>query len=101
MDRETVAQQVRNFVIENYLFGQDKKFSDHDSFLEQGIIDSTAVLELVNFVQDTYGVEVEDEELIPDNLDSITNVSAYVARKLQGMPLVTVHSASEISPEAL
>ena len=55
---------------------------DTDSFLENGIIDSTGVLELVSFLEEKFGIEVADEELIPENLDSITNVVNYLQRKL-------------------
>ncbi|HLK49265.1 MAG TPA: acyl carrier protein [Bryobacteraceae bacterium] len=57
---------------------------DNESFLESGILDSTGVLQLVDFLEQAYGVKVEDEELIPDNLDSIEKISAYLERKLHG-----------------
>ena len=82
MDRATIAQGVREFIGENYLLGIDYHFEDSDSFLDHGIIDSIGILQLVTFLQDTYGVKVEDEELIPQNLDSISAVSAYLCRKL-------------------
>ena len=56
-------------------------FKDTDSFLEQCIIDSTGVIELVSFLEETYNMQIEDEELIPENLDSIANVAAYIERK--------------------
>jgi acyl carrier protein len=77
-------QQVRLFITDNYLYGQEKNFDDGDSFLEHGIIDSTAVLELVAFLEESYGITVEDDELTPDNLDSVSSVSAYLRRKLNG-----------------
>jgi acyl carrier protein len=78
-----VTQQVRNFVIENFLFGDGKGLKDTDLFLDQGIIDSTGVLELVAFLEEIYGFKVEDEELIPENLNSVALVSDYVIKKLQ------------------
>jgi acyl carrier protein len=84
MYNDAFSQQVRSFIAENYLFGQDKQFEDSDSFLEHGIIDSTAVLELVAFLEESYKITVEDEELTPDNLDSVNSVSAYLCRKLNG-----------------
>lgn len=84
MYNDIFSQQVRSFITDNYLYGQDKRFDDDDSFLEHGIIDSTAVLELVAFLEDNYGITVEDDELTPDNLDSIHSVSAYLRRKLNG-----------------
>jgi acyl carrier protein len=82
MDRTTVAKGVRGFIAENYLLGRDYSFGDSDSFLDHSIIDSIGILQLVTFLQDTYGIKVDDEELIPQNLDSIDAVSAYLCRKL-------------------
>jgi acyl carrier protein len=83
MNRATIPQEVRRFITDNYLLGRDYSFEDGDSFLDHSIIDSIGILQLVTFLQDTYGVTVEDEELIPQNLDSITAVSAYLSRKLR------------------
>ena len=70
-------QDVRNFIIENFLFGESgNDLKETDSFLENGIIDSTGVLELLSFIEKTYDFQVEDEELIPENLDSVANVIA-------------------------
>lgn len=74
--------EIRNFIVENFLYGQDDGFGDNVSFLEKGIIDSTGVLELVSFVEDKYGISVEDEELIPENFDSLVNLSAYITKKM-------------------
>lgn len=93
MYNDAFSQQIRSFIRDNYLLGQDKQFADGDSFLEHGIIDSTAVLELVAFLEDNYGIAVEDEELTPDNLDSVNSVSAYLRRKLNG-------AAENFSPAA-
>jgi len=74
--------EIRNFIVENFLYGQDDNFTDDVSFLEKGIIDSTGVLELVTFVEDKFGIAVEDEELIPDNFDSLTKLSSFVSNKM-------------------
>ncbi|MFV1975183.1 MAG: acyl carrier protein [Candidatus Scalindua sp.] len=77
-----LKSEIRRFIIENYLYGQDgNDFADDTSFLEKGLIDSTGVLELVSFVQEKYGISVADEELIPDNFDSIQNLSAFIIKK--------------------
>lgn len=79
---ESVEQQIRKFIVDNFLFGQqDREFSGDESFLELGIIDSTGVLELVTFLEDGFRMKVKDAELIPDNLDSVNNLVAFVARK--------------------
>lgn len=78
-----IEQDVRDFVITNFLFGEDDpSLKADDSLLENGIIDSTGVLELVGFLEQTYRIEVRDNELVPANLDSIRKVAAYVKRKL-------------------
>jgi acyl carrier protein len=74
--------KIREFIIENFLFGNANGLKDETSFLEEGIIDSTGVLELVTFLEENFSIQVDDEELIPENLDSIDNVSAYLERKI-------------------
>jgi len=76
------AGEVRGFVVANYLLGRDDGFTNDDSFLELGIIDSTGILELISYLENTYAIEVTDDELNPDNLDSINRITAYLARKL-------------------
>lgn len=76
------AGEVRSFVVANYLLGRDDGFSNDDSFLELGIIDSTGILELISHLENTYGIEVTDDELNPDNLDSINRITAYLTRKV-------------------
>ena len=79
-----MQNEIRQFVIDNFLFGQsDRQLGNSDSFLESGIIDSTGVLELIAFIESKYEVSIADEELVPANLDSIDRVSAFVGRKLQ------------------
>ena len=82
VDIDAVAGTVREFIVSSFLYGQDRPFLDSDSLLAQGIIDSTGVLQLVTFLEETYGITVEDEELTPDNLDTLESVRAYVHRKL-------------------
>ncbi len=76
-----IKDTIRAFVVENFLFGEGDDLSDETSFLEEGIIDSTGILELVDFLEEEFSISVDDEELIPENLDSLNNVSAYVAKK--------------------
>ena len=75
--------QIRQFVVQNFLFGENGDMTNDASFLAQGIIDSTGVLELVAHIEKTYGIRVRDEELTPENLDSINAVAAYLERRLQ------------------
>ncbi len=79
-----IAQQLRRFVNENLLFGRhDAALADDDSFLEKGIIDSTGVLELITFVEDRFGIRVKDQDLVPENLDSINRLVRYIEAELQ------------------
>ena len=75
--------KIRAFIIENFLFGNDDGLKDETSFLEEGIIDSTGVLELVTFLEEDFDITIDDEELIPENLDSINNVTEYLGKKLR------------------
>ena len=81
---QTIQQELTQFIVENFLFGTPPTFSNDDSFLEKGILDSTGVLELIFFLEKTYGFKVEDSELIPENLDSINNLGEFVQRKTLG-----------------
>jgi acyl carrier protein len=88
VDMIMLEKELRSFIVDNYMLGRSEGLNNDDSFLETGIIDSTGVLELVAFLQETYGITVEDEELTPDNLDSITKVAAYISRKLNSIERV-------------
>jgi len=77
-----LKEKIRGFIVENFLFGNDDGLTDNSSFLEEGIIDSTGILELVSFLEEEFGITVDDEDLIPENLDSVNNVTNYLARKL-------------------
>ena len=79
---QLMQEEIRNFIIENFLFGEPIGLSDSDSLLDKGIIDSTGILELVAFIEESYGIKVADEELVPENLDSISNVFQYLKTKL-------------------
>ncbi len=76
-------ESVRKFVNEQFLKGNKAiTITDDSSFIDEGIIDSLGVLELVSFIEETFGFRVEDEEMVPDNLDSINKIVAYVSLKL-------------------
>jgi acyl carrier protein len=77
-----VKQKIRTFIVENYLFGDDEGLEDNTSFLDEGIVDSTGILELIGYISDEFDIHVEDDEMVPENLDSLNNVSAYIARKV-------------------
>jgi acyl carrier protein len=76
-----ISAKVRNYVVATFLFGDNSKLGDETSFLENSILDSTGMLELINFVEQEFGISIDPSELIPDNLDSIKNVTGFVERK--------------------
>jgi acyl carrier protein len=76
--------ELRRFVTDNFMFGKvGNGFADDDSFLERGIIDSTGVMELVAFLEEKYEIRLHDQDLIPDNLDSINGLARFVESRLQ------------------
>ena len=75
-----IGIKIRDFIVENFLFGSEEGLAEDSSFLEEGIIDSTGVLELVDFIEEAFDISVDDEDLIPENLDSINNVTAYLEK---------------------
>ena len=80
---QEVAQEIRSFVVDNFLFGEgDGRFSNQDSFLDKGLIDSMGILTLVEFVKEKYAIPVEDEDLIPDNWDSVQRIASFVQSRL-------------------
>ncbi len=77
-----IKQALRTFILENYLFTDDQSaLANADSFLEKGILDSTGIMEVVFFIEEQFGIKVEDEEMIPQNLDSVENLAGFVERK--------------------
>jgi acyl carrier protein len=81
---DNVHEEIRRFVISSFLFGNGADLSNDDSFLEKGIVDSTGILELVGFLEERFPIKVADEELLPEYLDSVNRVAAFVSRKLAG-----------------
>jgi acyl carrier protein len=75
--------KVRDFVLKNYLFtAEQTALKSEDSFMKSGIMDSTGILEMIMFLHDEFGVDVTDDEMVPENLDSVNNVVAFVTKKL-------------------
>jgi acyl carrier protein len=81
--QDTIRKELKDFIIELFLMGDEKECpGDSDSFMQKGIIDSTGVLELVAFIEDKYGISIEDNEMTPANLDSIDNLVIFISGKL-------------------
>jgi len=76
-----IKEQVRAFVTSNFYLADPAALEDDASLLDRGIIDSTGVLEVITFIEDTFGITVEDSEMLPENLDSIERIANFVARK--------------------
>ena len=73
---------IRMFILQNYLFTEDQSaLQDDTSFLESGIVDSTGMMEVIFFLEESWSIKVEDEEMIPENLDSVSNLVAFLKRK--------------------
>lgn len=78
----TLRASLRRYVLENHLFTDDEsRLKDADSFLETGILDSTGIMELILFIEESQNLKVTDDEMVPENLDSIDNLVAYIERK--------------------
>ena len=79
-----IDPQIREFIGENFLFGEDpNRLAGDDSLVENGVIDSTGVMELVTFLESSFEVKVKDEELVPRNLDSINNLVRFIEGKVE------------------
>ena len=80
---QNIKHQVKQYVLDNFIMGAStQELQDDDSFMAGHFIDSTGILELTSFLEQTFGIKVEDEEMVPDNLDSLNGIEQYVQRKL-------------------
>jgi acyl carrier protein len=79
---DALREQIRTFVLQNYLFTDDPSaIGLDDSLLGRGIVDSTGMLEIIFFIEEHLGVKVRDEEMVPDNLDGVNKIASYVESK--------------------
>lgn len=78
----SAAEQVRQYILENFLFSTDTSLLGlEESFLERGLIDSTGMLEVILFLEESFGIKVADNEMVPENLDSVNRIAAFIERK--------------------
>jgi acyl carrier protein len=77
-----LESEIRQFIADKFLFGDDKKLGDNESLLEAGIVDSTGILEIVAHIEGHYGIKVENDELVPENLDTIANIGVFLKKKI-------------------
>ena len=90
-----MQQQIRQFILTSFLFTDDQaKLKNEDSLLEQGIMDSTGVLELLGFLESTFHITVADNELLPENLDSVNKIVEFVGRKQSSVNEATSRTAA-------
>ena len=77
-----MKKTIRQYILENLLFTEDESLlQDNDSFLDGGIIDSTGVMEIILFIEETFDIKVDDSEMLPVNLDSVDSLTAFIQRK--------------------
>ncbi len=78
----STKDKIRGYILENFLFTDDQSaLSNSDSFLEKGLVDSTGILEIITFIEDDFNLSIEDDEMVPENLDSVENIIAFIAKK--------------------
>lgn len=82
MTSTQIEEQIREFLTNNFIFDHSVQVGLNDSFMENGIIDSTGILEIIMWVESNFGVHVEDAEVLPENFDSIENLIGYTRSKL-------------------
>ena len=95
-------ESVRQFIRETFLFGDGEWLQDDMSFLENGVVDSTGILELIMFLEETYGITIADDELVPENLDSISNrrlqfcLPVQLPQNLSCVSILSYHSRKRL-----
>jgi acyl carrier protein len=82
MTTQQIEQEIRDFLANNFIFDPTVQVGVDDSFMENGIVDSTGVLEVIMWVESTFGIKVEDAEVLPENFDSIRSLTTYAERKM-------------------
>ena len=75
-------EKIRAFIVDNFLFGNGSRLTDDTSFLEERIIDSTGILQIISFLEEEFAIGINDDEILPENLDNLNNISAFLQRKL-------------------
>ena len=78
-----VKDRIREFIIENFFYGEDTHLENDTLFLDEGIIDSTGMLELIGFLEDEFNISISDEEMLPENLNSLANLEKFMSLKIQ------------------
>ena len=79
-----VKEQLVEFIIENYLYGEKNGFGENTSLREEGLIDSTGILELITFIEEAFEIKIEDDEIVPENLDTVNLIVDFIEKKKSG-----------------
>ncbi len=82
MADEKIKGQLVQYITENFVMTGEVDLDKVDSFMETGILDSTGILELIGFIEETFDFEVDDDEMVPENLDSVANAVGFIQKKL-------------------
>jgi acyl carrier protein len=82
MQTTDIQGEIYKFIVDNFMFGQADGLKSDESLLQKGVIDSTGVLELVSYLQDNFKITVEDDEIVPANLETVQGIVNYVGKKL-------------------
>lgn len=77
-------KDIHGFIVDNFLFGEDNGLDENTSFREENVMDSTGILELIMFLEEKYGIKIDDEDLVPENLDTLNNIVNFVKKKKTG-----------------
>ncbi len=92
---DPIQQELHSFIVENFAVGSDvKAIGVDESLIQSGVVDSTGLLELVYFVESRYALHVSDQDLLPENFETIANISAYVAARTMRAPAASSHQQS-------
>ena len=86
MDEKEIGTRISKFISKTFLFDVEKKVDEKASLLDTGVIDSTGVLELISFIETSYGIKFADEDLVADNFDSVEKITRFVSQKLDNVP---------------
>lgn len=80
----TIEDKIKVYILDNFLFTDDQEaLAREDSFMEKGIVDSTGMLEIIYFIEDEFEVKVDDDEMVPENLDSVSNIARFLEKKIK------------------
>ena len=82
MEQTSIETRVEGFIRDKFIFNNDNNFNQETSLFEAGIIDSTGVLELILFLEESFSIEIKDEEIVPENLNSVSNIARFMKTKM-------------------